>query len=199
MTDQILPFIQALAWPVVVLIAFLGARGKLVELAGGATALKRFSENPEDLIKLLEHVKELQGNVRETRDMLEAISIKDKSKELEALTEAKANVDLAPDEMFAKIQLEWTSIVDLIRRIGRATNVKTNLIGNVGVGKSLDDLVTANAVSLRAAELVKALSSQWQWMFRTTSPREEWLTSQTFTSFVKVAGQAKAALKLGKD
>ncbi len=199
MTDQILPFIQALAWPVVALVAFLGARGQLVELAGGATALKRFSENPEDLLKLLEHVKELQGNVRETRDMLEAISIKDKSRELEALTEAKTNIDLTPDEMFTKIQTEWNSIVDLIKRIGKAANVKTNLIGNVGVGKSLDDLVAANAVSPRAAELVKALSSQWQWMFRTNSPREEWLTSQTFTSFVKVADQAKTALKTGKD
>ncbi|MFY0080068.1 hypothetical protein ABTQ07_20265, partial [Acinetobacter baumannii] len=57
-----------------------------------------------------------------------------------------------------------------------------------------DQMVEKGIITKRAAELSKAVSAQYQWFYRTTSPREEWLNRKVYSSFIEAAQEAKRAL-----
>lgn len=192
---------QAIAWPLAALIILLLIRSHVVTLAKGASHLNEALGKGGDVITLLERLSEVKGEAAQIKEMLEAISIKDKGKELQELasqTASSAGVDAQSDlsvqEMYERIETAWKDVAQLIRNKAATANVRSNLIGTKGVSATLDALLSKGAISNHAGELTKALSSQWQWIFRTTAPREEWLNQQVFTSFVEGANQAKKSL-----
>jgi len=198
---------QALTWPLIALIALFVLRKHIVTLAKGATHLNEALGKGGDVVSLLDRLVEVQGavdrmkdEVEETKGMLEAISIRDKVGDLRALASQNPNLarpgasPLATDEMYQGIEAAWREVADVIRRISLAADVKSNLTGTKGVSATLDALLSRGAISSQAADLTKALSSQWQWIWRTTAPREDWLSHQVFTSFVDGAKQAKELL-----
>jgi hypothetical protein len=129
---------------------------------------------------------------------VDTIGIKDRGNRLQELAAASAEtVQIGVDEMFDQIRVEWSSIQDASRRLARSAGVRSNLIGTVNLAATVDELVKKGAMQERAAGLTKALSTQWQWMWRTTSPREEWLNHSVFTSFINGAAQVKSAIMVG--
>lgn len=191
---------QHITWPLVALIALFVLRKNLLELARGASNLKEVLGKGGDVITLMERIKELKSEAAEIKEMLEAISIKDKSKQLTELTEHVAADEqngpeaINTDEMFKRIESAWQEVRDIIQRKSDAVGVKAYMMGTKGVRSTVDQLVDKGAITKRAAELAAAVSSQYQWMFRTSSPREDWLTSDVFESYMKAANEAKAAL-----
>ena len=81
--------------------------------------------------------------------------------------------------------------------VARKFNIPTNFIGSAGVTRTMDSLLAARAVSEEAAELIKVLSSQWQWMFRTSQPKQEWLTTEVAQRFAIDVTDIKQALVRG--
>lgn len=191
----IIAILQHLAWPLVALIAFFGLRKHVIDLARGTANLKELLGKSGDIMSLVDHLAQVKNEASEIKGMLEAISIRDKGKELQELaTAGTETVQLGADEMFEQIRAEWSAIADAIRRLAKSAGVKSNLIGTVGVSATVDELASKGVIAQRAAEITKALSSQWQWMFRTTSPKGDWLNHSVFASFMNGAAQVKAAL-----
>lgn len=195
-TDMTTAIMQHLAWPAVALVALIVLRKHLVELARGAANIHELLGRSGDISSLVDRMGELKNEAAEIKEMIEAISIKDKGKELQELASASsATSSLSTDEMFEKISLAWASVKEVIQRKAKAAGVKSNMMGAKGVSATVDELVVQGAITKRAAELSIALSSQYQWMYRTSSPRSEWLNQQVFTSFLDGANQAKSALE----
>lgn len=199
--NSVVGLAQAIAWPLAALIILLLVRTHVVTLAKGASHLNQALGKGGDVVTLLERLGEVKAEAAQIKEMLETISIKDKGKELQELasqTASSAGVaaqsELSVQEMYEKIEAAWKEVAQVIRNKASAANIKSNLIGTKGVSATMDALLTKGAISNRAAELTKALSSQWQWIFRTTAPREEWLSQQVFTSFIEGANQAKKSL-----
>ena len=188
-----------LAWPIIALIALLVLRKHLVELARGATNIHALLGRGVDIATLVDRMVELKKEAVDIKEMLEAISIKDKGRELQDLASASPEgAQLTADEMFEKRSTAWTGVKEMIQRKAKSAGVRSNMMGAKGVTSTVEDLVAQGAITKRAAELSSALSSQYQWMYRTSSPREEWLNHQVFTSFVEGAKQAKVALERNK-
>lgn len=199
--SSIVALTQAIAWPLAALIILLLVRSHVATLAKGAAHLNEMLGKGGDVATLIEQLGEVREEATQIKGMLETINIKDKGKELQELASQTASLagvgaqsELSVEEMYGRIEAAWKEVAQVIRNKAAAANVKSNLIGTKGVSATMDALLSKGAVSNRAAELTKALSSQWQWIFRTAAPREEWLNQQVFTSFVEGADQAKRSL-----
>jgi hypothetical protein len=67
-------------------------------------------------------------------------------------------------------------------------------MGTAGVTKTMDDLVASHAVKNNTAAKIKDIAGKWQWMFRTTTPQEDWLNQSVVESFLKSCRDARSAL-----
>ena len=136
--------------------------------------------------------------------MIETLSIKDQSKDLEKLAEqSTAAADAAPvasstltiDQMFRELESAWQEVKRVIQGRAEGTGVRPYLMGTKGVTSTVDEMVTKGVITKRAADLAKAVSAQYQWFYRTTSPKEEWLSEQVHSTFVAAASEAMRALQ----
>lgn len=204
----------SLAWPVVALLALLVLRKHFVILAQGitklydllgkggevATLMDRLNEvkaRSDEVTKRLTDLKTEAGSIKE---MLETLSIKDQSKELVILAEQSAAPDngaapISLDDMFSRIEDAWQSVKTAIQLKAKPVGVTPYLMGTKGVASTLGELVEKGAITKRSADLAKAVSAQYQWFYRTSSPREDWLTQQVYSSFLEAADEAKKALE----
>lgn len=196
--------VQHLMWPLVALIALFSLKKHIVELAKAAVAIKDLLGKGGELISLTERMGDVKKEAADIKQMLEAINIKDKGRELQALTEnepLETNskqieiAQLSVDEMFEKIANSWAGVQEVIRRKATTVGVRPNFMGTKGVSSTVGQILEKGGITARAATLAEAVSSQWQWIYRTSSPREEWLTDQVFRSFIDAAEQAKIALE----
>jgi len=197
MNEQLgIALVQHLAWPAVALIAFIGFRRNVVDLATGAGKLHDLLKNPHEILELLDKIekaqKALKDEIKTTQEAVDDLAFKDESRDAPPV--ASASVEATPAEMFEKIKHEWDAIVDDIRRRAEGVGAKTKLVGYVGVNATIDELVTKGAMPADAAQFVKDVSNRWQPMMRNQRRLSDWLTPQLFRSFMQAAGQAKTAL-----
>lgn len=210
-----------LAWPFVALVGLLALRTQIVTLAGDiaklhdllgksgeiATLLERIREAKTSMIEATASLEGYSGRVSELKDevtavkgMLETLSIKDQGKELEKLTEQSGAAEngsptLSLEEMFKQIEDAWAGVRTAIQAKATACGVTPYLMGTKGVSGTLEQMVEKGAITKRSADLTRAVSAQWQWIYRTSSPMEDWLSQQVHSSFLEAAEKARKALE----
>ena len=213
MVDTIQKLATPLAWPVVALIAIIVLRAHLLILANGVARLHDLIGKGGELAALTEKLADFKSNIhdmseqfnaftREATDvkvMLEALSIKGQSAELERLAEQQPTQEnefsaLGIEDMFGGIEEGWQQVKTVIQSKARAADITPYLMGTKGVSNTVKEMVNKNAITQRSAELAIALSAQYQRFYRTSSPREEWLTNQVYKSFLEAAKETKKAL-----
>jgi hypothetical protein len=203
-----------LAWPAVALIAIIVLRAHLVTLAQGVARLHELIGKGGELATLTDKLGDIKSTLQDTagqfnslkreaadiKEMVEALSIKGQSSELERLSEQQQVQEndvpvLTIDDMFAEIEKAWQQVKMVIQNKARAAGVSPYLMGTKGVSSTVKEMVDKTAITQRSAELAVALSAQYQRFYRTTSPREEWLTHQVYKSFLDAANETKRALE----
>jgi hypothetical protein len=218
MTSDIADIVQKLAtplaWPAVALIAIIVLRKHLVTLAQGVARLHELIGKGGELATLTDKLGDVKSTLQDTagqfnslkreaadiKEMVETLSIKGQSSELERLSEqpqARENdvPVLSIDDMFAEIEQAWQQVKAVIQNKARVAGVSPYLMGTKGVSNTVKEMVDKAAITQRSAELAVALSAQYQRFYRTTSPREEWLTHQVYKSFLDAANETKRALE----
>lgn len=203
-----------LAWPLVAVIALFVLRKHLVTLAEGLTRLHGLLDKASDIAQLTSDLTafriELNGMVAQLTDLksatveikhkVESIDIKGQSDELERLTTTSLPITdplpvLPVDDMFSAIEEAWKSVKGCIQNKALANAVTPNFMGTKGVTNTVQEMVAKNVITRRAAELAIAVSAQYQRFYRTSSPKDEWLTPQVYKSFLDSAEETKRAIQ----
>ena len=203
-----------LAWPLVAVIALFVLRKHLVTLAEGLTRLHGLLDKASDIAQLTSDLSafriELNGMVAQLADLksatveikhtVESIDIKGQSDELERLTTTSLPITdplpvLPVDDMFSAIEEAWKSVKGCIQNKALANAVTPNFMGTKGVTNTVQEMVAKNVITRRAAELAIAVSAQYQRFYRTSSPKDEWLTPQVYKSFLDSAEETKRAIQ----
>ncbi len=203
-----------LAWPVVAIIAIIVLRKHLIALAQGIARLHELMGKGGELASLTDRLSEIRTSLQDTseqftvlkreatdiKEMLETLSIKGQSAELERLAEQPQDLEgdrsaLSTDDMFSEMEEAWQQVKGAIQSKARGANISPYLMGTKGVTNTVREMVDKGVITQRSAELTIALSTQYQRFYRTTSPREDWLTPQVYKSFLETASEAKRALE----
>lgn len=212
--DTVQKLATPLAWPIVALIAIIVLRAHLVTLANGVARLYELIGKGGELAALTEKLADIRSSLQDTsgqfnslkreatdtKELLEALSIKGQSVELERLAEQQPAQGselpvLGIDDMFAEMEDAWQQVKVVIQNKAKAAGVNPYLMGTKGVANTVKEMVDKSAITQRSAELAVALSAQYQRFYRTSSPREEWLTHQVYKSFLEAANETKKALE----
>lgn len=212
--DDIQKLATPLAWPLVAIIAIVVLRKHLVilaqtvarlhELTGKGGELASLTDKLTDIGSKLQdisgHFNTLMREAADNKEMLETLSIRGQSAELQRLSEHQPIQEgerpvLSIDQMFTAIEDAWQQVKVVIQNKARAAGVAPYLMGTKGVSTTVKEMVDKGAVTQRSAELAVALSAQYQRFYRTSSPREEWLTHQVYNSFLEAADETKKALE----
>lgn len=133
--------------------------------------------------------------------MLETLNIKGQSDELERLAEQSPQdaeddrAALSTDHMFSEMEEAWQQVKAVIQNRAKGAGITPYLMGTKGVSSTVREMVEKGVITQRSAELATALSAQYQRFYRTSSPREEWLTPQVYKSFLEAANETKRALE----
>jgi hypothetical protein len=196
MNEQfIVAILQHLAWPLVALIAFFGLRRHVVDLVRATANIRELLGKGGEIVTLVDRLTDVKKELTDIKEVVDTIGIQNKDSRLQELARsADEPVLLSVDDMFDRIKNEWQAIRHAIRGLADGSGVKSNLQGTVNVTATVDRLVSTGAMTPGVAGAIKALSSQWERMWRTTSPKEEWLNQSVFDNFMRVAAQVREAL-----
>ena len=204
--DQYLLLAQHLAWPTIGLIALFVLRPILKELPQLAMNIKWLATNTEKIEGLVNQLATAAANMKDLKGVQEELL--DKVAMLQGQQEVLGNIgdntqinsttnpsDDELEQLWAIIKSGWEDTKSIIAHIAKSTRVQPIFIGTVGVTKTVDALIDENALTKDAARMIKDLSARWQWMFRTSKPKKEWLTEQVALQFKNdVTDVAKALL-----
>lgn len=203
-TTEVVDIVQRLAtplaWPFVAVIAIMVLRRHVVSLALGVARLHELVGRGGELAGLSDKLTQMRTDASDLKQMLETVSIRGQSVELERLAEQQPIQEngqpaLSIDDMFSEMEEAWQQVKSIIQLKAKAAGVSPYLMGTKGVSNTLKEVVDKNAITQRSAALAVALSAQYQRFYRTTSPREEWLTQQIYRSFLDAAEETKKALE----
>lgn len=203
--DQTIALVQHLAWPLFAFIALIVMRPMLNELPQfvvNVRWLANNSEKIEDLVSKLTvaatTMKELKG-VQE--EVLDKVSLIQGQQEIIGVGDGHfpkgptlQQSDVDADALFRGIREQWDSVKEAITTVAKRSNVPTNFIGTIGVTNTVDNLKSAGAIPVDVSLLIKDLSSRWQWMFRTSKPKNEWLNCSVAQTFAADVADVKRAL-----
>lgn len=212
--DDIQKLATPLAWPLVAIIAIVVLRKHLVILAQTVARLHELTGKGGELASLTDKLTDIGSRLQDisgqfnslmreaadNKEMLETLSIRGQSAELERLAEQQTALDterpaLSIDEMFTEMESAWQQVKSVIQNKARGAGVVPYLMGTKGVSTTVKEMADKGAITQRSAELAVALSAQYQRFYRTSSPREEWLTYQVYNSFLEAANETKKALE----
>ncbi len=103
-------------------------------------------------------------------------------------------IDLSPDEMFSKIRVDWSLLVNSIReRLGNPEYFDARQVGTMAA--KLADGRRSNPIDPSQVELIQKLHSQYKRFIRLQSQKDEWLSEDVFLSFTKAVSELTTAIR----
>ncbi|HUS97587.1 MAG TPA: hypothetical protein VMX97_12675, partial [Hyphomicrobiaceae bacterium] len=154
------------------------------EKSGLADAAKKLPE----VIALSAKLDEIQEGLSDIQGQ-QSITISSKVHE-----ETPAGADGNLDELFGKVRAAWDETKTIVAAIGDKFDVDVSFSGNKGISETVEALKAKNVAFDKVGEQLKDLGRQWQWMYRTSTPREDWLTESAVDTFLTANKRARAEL-----
>lgn len=221
-TPTAIDLIGHLAWPFAAIIIVFLLRKNILKLSEGALAVKDFVEDKSKLAGFIAQIdsaaqqiggfeqkmEKLQRTVTDLRKGVQNIE----GQEFEILSKsfedtiAKApiavptmeiSVPTTSDAKWEKISEAWEDIKTSLRKRMEKAGVKGTFHGTSNISTIVNELKNAPpgvAIDDTQANLLMTLAKQYSWMFRTTVPKDEFLTAEAFTEFIRGATAVRSTL-----
>src|SRR5262249_54200344 len=156
------------------------------------------SRGAADLRNLLNRSGEMVDLVGQIDALNEATS------DLKAMQEVDraAKPDIVPiagqasiDQLWKQLEKEWQQTRDSFRTVAQAAGVSVSFTGTVGVRNAARSLAERGIITDVIASAMTDLSAQYQYMYRTTTARSEYLNENVLAAFTNAATRIRQSLK----
>ena len=189
--DNVIALSQHLAWPALVLIALLLFRRRIGRFVESIISIRDMIEKTGEIRSLVVQLQQLSDGLKTVKERQDGLS--ESISQLKGLSETAllgkqttgslTEADLAA--LWQRVIDDWTQVRDAFRRRAEAASVPVSFFGTVGVREAADKLISMGLLKEDIADEIIGLSSQYQWMTRTTSPKSKWLNNSVVQDFTK--------------
>lgn len=176
------------AWPFVALIALLVLRPYISQVTRAAADLRELLNRSGEMANLAGQVAAIREATEELRAMQQVAQAGRPD-----LPASSGQADL--EQLWKQLEKQWQETRDAFRSVAQAAGVRVNFAGSVGVRDAAKALVDLGRISEQTATAMADLSSQYQYMWRTTTERSEYLNQNVVAAFTTTATRVRQALK----
>ena len=160
---------------------------QLTRAAGDLRDVLNRSGEMVDLVSQIAALTEMTADLRAVQELAQSAKGQPAS--------MVATADL--ERLWKQLEKQWQDTRDSFRAVAQAQGVLVSFQGIIGVREAAKTLVTNGAISESTANAMVDLSTQYQYMFRTTTNRAECLNENVVAAYTKTATQVRQALKAG--
>ncbi len=196
--EQTISLIGQLAWPVVALVALFVLLPYVSQLTRAAADLRDLLNRSGEMVDL---AKQLSVLAQQLSALNEATS---DIKAMQQVAHA-ARPDVPPaaepadvGRLWSELEGQWQQTREAFRSVAQSAGVPVNFIGTVGVRDAAKALVAKGIISEPTATAMTDLSAQYQYMYRTTTERSEYLNENVIAQYARTAEWVRQALKSGQ-
>ncbi len=150
---------------------------------------------------LEQRLSSISSQIESVRTTTEELAVSQDSRLLEQTVpeESQAQIDdtaehtgMSPDQMFNDLRVRWESVTEKISNRLASTQFDARSIGEMA--RKLTDGRRQNPISQSDAALIATLSSQFKRFTRLQSSKDEWLTPEVYSAFIRGVDQALSVL-----
>ena len=189
--EQAITLASHLFWPVVALIALFVLRPYISQVSRAASDLRALLNRSGEMVDLVGQITALNEATSDIKAM-QQVAQAARPEVIPVAGQASL------EHLWQKLDKEWKETRESFRSVSQAANVPVSFVGNVGVRDAAKALVEKGLISEMTASGVVDLSAQYQYMFRTTTDRSEYLNDNVVAAYTKTATRVRQALKSGQ-
>jgi hypothetical protein len=102
------------------------------------------------------------------------------------------------DQLWRQLEAQWRETRDSFRVVAQTAGVPVSFIGTVGMRDAAKVLAERGVISETTAGDTSDLSAKYQYMYRSSTARSEYLNENMLASYTKSATRVRQELKSGK-
>jgi hypothetical protein len=189
-TEQAINLAGHVAWPVVALLGMLLLRPYIAQLTRAAGDLRDLLNRSGEMVDLVSQISALN---EATLDIKAAQEMARTARPDTAPVAGEANVEV----LWNQLVKQWEETRDSFRAVAQSAGVPVNFIGSAKVREAANTLVERGIINQTTAGAMTDLSAQFQYMFRTSTARPEYLNQNVVAAYTRSATQVRLALKTG--
>jgi hypothetical protein len=185
--EQAIALAGQVAWPLVALIALFVLRPYVSALVGAASDLRSVLDRSGEIVGLMGKLRGVSEGISDLKAMQELSRARQEA--------PSAGGDAEIGELWGEIEKEWQDTKEAFRAVAQAAAVSVSFHGTVGVRDAGTLLVEKGVIAEQTASGMTDLSAQYQWMYRTTTDRAQYLNANVVASYRRAAGEVRKALR----
>jgi hypothetical protein len=188
--EQTINLAGHVAWPVVALLGMLLVRPYIAQLTRAAGDLRDLLNRSGEMVDLVSQISAL---TEATSDIKAAQEMERAARPDSAQVAGEANVEI----LWSQLVKQWEETRDSFRAVAQSAGVPVNFIGTAKVREAANALAERGIINQTTAGAMTDLSAQFQYMFRTSPARSDYLNQNVVAAYTKSATQVRLALKTG--
>jgi hypothetical protein len=187
-TNLLTELTKHLAWPMVALIALIVIRPYISQVSRAAADMKSLLDRSGEMVDLVGQIAALNESTSDLKAMAEVARA---ARPDPPVTPAiQANTDL----FWTQLEREWKEVREAFRIAAQNAGVPVNFFGNIGVRNAAKSLVEKGIIKDDIASAITDLSSQYQYMTRTSADRSDYLNENVVSAYSKTSARVRQAL-----
>lgn len=186
--EDAIKLVGHLAWPFVALVALVALRPYIAQIARAAADLRDLLNRSGEMVHLVAQISALNEATSDLKAMQD-VALASRPDPTPAAGPAEL------ESLWQQLEQQWRETRDSFRAVAQSAGLSVSFIGTVGVRDAAKALAEKGVISDATARAMTDLSAQYQYMYRTTTARSEYLNENVLVAYTNSATRVRNELK----